>query len=403
VVDSAAVPDSVAPPPAPDTAMWIAVGQRSRSTVVAATITYPVGSANDDEGRGGTAWLLARTWQAMLTDALGPDASATVSVDRSRFRATVVATPDRWETAYETLVTVLNHRDVAPDHLEVARARLLGRMTFEAGAPVREFEIEAARLYADGHTDWARSLDGSPESLQAISVRDLENFRRTHLTGEYAAVAVSGAVGVENAVRTAAVLRRGTARRSNPRPATSSPQAWLTRDRRVEARDISNAAVAFAYPLPAHHDRTEAEFLAHVLQESLNSDPPDPSVYRVEASVTDAPGGPLVIIEATVFPDAGHRWEVLIEDAVRAVRSTNPNEDVYFPWRQRRFRSVSMNAEASPEALNSRLNEDLLRDGRQRDLKERIAALSAKGLVDLANALGSPHVLYFGPDLADRQ
>jgi len=403
--DSSATPNlTVAPEPAPDTTMWIAVRERPRSTVVAATITYPVGSAADPEGRGGTAWLLSRTLETMLSDALGPDAEARVKADRNRFTATVLATPGRWQAAYQTLLTVLHRRDVAADQLESTRARLLGRMAFEAGAPVREFEVEAARLYAAGEADWARPPDGVPESLQSITLNDLERYRDSHLHPAIGVVAVVGSVEVVSAISTAAELRSGSTRRTSAsRSTTSSQPAWLTGDRHVVAREITNTEIAVAYPLPAGHDRTEAEFLAYVLQESLNSDPPDPRVYRVEAGVQDAPGGALVVVEATVFPEAGARWEAQIEDAVRLVRSTNPNEDVFFPWRQRRFRSAMLGAEASPDGLATRLNDDLLRAGAPRPLANQIDALTAIGLVDLANALGAPRILYFGPDLADRQ
>ena len=72
-------------------------------------------------------------------------------------------------------------------------------------------------------------------------------------------------------------------------------------------------------------------------------------------------------------------------------------------WRQRRFRSLALGADASPEGFARRLNGDLLRDGERRELARRIDALTPAGLVELANALGSPRILYFGPDLADRQ
>ena len=64
--------------PAPDTAVWIAVTPRPRSTVVAATVTFPAGSGNDPDGRGGTAWLLGRSLETVCWHPLAGDLISTV-------------------------------------------------------------------------------------------------------------------------------------------------------------------------------------------------------------------------------------------------------------------------------------------------------------------------------------
>jgi hypothetical protein len=60
-----------------------------------------------------------------------------------------------------------------------------------------------------------------------------------------------------------------------------------------------------------------------------------------------------------------------------------------------------MGSDAAPEGLGRRLTADLLRDGAPRDLDRDIRALTAAGLVELANSLGEPRILYFGPDMGD--
>ena len=398
------VPDSTTraetPAPEPDTTRWIAVAPRPRSTVVAVTVVFPAGAAQDAAGRGGTAWMLAQTLQSMATDALGPLASARVTADRGRFRATLLATPSDWSSAVSTLATVLFRRDLRDDRFEEGRSRLLGRMAFEAGAPVREFEVEAARVYAAGEADWARPPDGDLEGLPALTVGDLQQYRRLHLLPEQAVVAVVGPVDEADAIRTAAGLfpgRRSAARASN------RSAAWVTGDRLVLPRDITNASLAFAYPLPPGGSRTDAEFLAHVLEGKLNSDPPDPGVYRIQTRVEEAPAGPLLVVEAAVFPDVGVRWERQIAGAVREVALTEADEDVYFPWQQRRFRSHAMGRDAAPEERARRLAQDLLRAGTIRDLDADLSALTVRSLIATAQALGEPRILLFGPNLeADR-
>lgn len=404
VVDTAAAVDSVPavdrPAVSADTATWVAVSSRPRSTVVSVTLTYPAGARQDAEGKGGTAWLLARTMQTMAAAALGPTFRVTAETSRNRFSVNLLAEPDRWEDGLRTLHTVLSRRDVSEEVFQDARARLLNRMTFEAGAPVREFEAEAARLYGAGEIDWARRPSGSPESLAALTVRDLERFRSQHVGRGMAVAAVVGPVIPSAAVASVAeVLGSGPA----GSPGSAPGRAWETGDRLPATRDITNTALAFAYPLPVDHPRTDAEFLAHVLREKLVSDPPDPGVYGVETRLVEAPSGPLLVIEAAVFPEVGSRWEQKILSAVRDTQFMNPDEDVFFPWQHRRFRSAALHGDAAPEDLGRRMTEDLLRSGRVRDLEVETRGLSARSLVTLANGLGEPRILVFGPDLTDRQ
>jgi hypothetical protein len=402
-VDSAAVEPT--PEPAPDTAVWIAVAPRPRGTVVATTVTFPVGSDHDPTGRGGTAWLVGRTLEGMAQEALGEGAAASVQVLRGRVYATLLAPPTTWESDFQTFATVLMRRELAAGHFEAERSRLVGRLTFEAGAPVREFEVEAARLYASGEQDWARPPEGDLESLPAVTLDDLTQFRRRLLNADDVAVAVVGPVDPDAAVGVTSAIRDGRRRASASSSAErgASAVAWTTGDRLALPRDITNTSLAFAYPLPAGHDRTAAEFLAHVLQEKLNPVPPDPGVYRAETQVMDAPTGPLLVIEVAVFPEVGNRWEQQIATAIRETAGGDPYEDVFFPWQQRRFRSAAMQRDATPEGLSRRLTNDLLRGGSARDVDAEIRTLTAEGLVTLAATLGQPRVLFFGPDLgADR-
>lgn len=394
-----ALPADSARAPLPDTAKWIAVAPRPRSTVVAVTLSFPAGSADDEDGRGGSAWLLAQTLQSMAMDAIGPTADISIHATRNRFHASLVCAPEDWERDLGTLVTVLTRRDVSDEHFEAVRTRLVNRMTFEAGAPVREFETEAARLYSAGETEWSRPPEGDLEGLQGLTVQDLDRFRRRALTSGRAVAAVVGPVEAGQATATVARILGSGASTGK----VASAVAWLTGERQVEVRDITNTALAFAYPLPAGYSRTEAEFLASVLRENLVSDPPDPGVYSVVVRVVDAPTGPVLAVEATVFPEVGDRWERKIVEAVEHVRLTDPGDDVYFPWQHRRFRAAALGGDAAPEDLALRLSLDLMRDGRIRDLDAESHDLRPEGLVALARSLGDPRILIFGPDLDAQQ
>jgi hypothetical protein len=167
-------------------------------------------------------------------------------------------------------------------------------------------------------------------------------------------------------------------------------------------QDITNSWIAVAWPVAPGVSRTSLEFLAHLLAELLDPNPPDPDRYSLDVHIEDTPEGPVVMVEAAVFPEAADRWEARILSAVDRLAGRTMDED-FLGWRRRRFRTARLLAESRPEEEAVRIARDLVRSGAPRALSIEIWDLDAQDLNQAARALGEPRILRLGPDLGHDQ
>jgi hypothetical protein len=260
-------------------------------------------------------------------------------------------------------------------------------MVFETDSPYREFEGAATALLAEPGSPWARPPRGTPASLRAVGAVDLEGYRARHLRREAAALAVVGPVSADFAPV------------SPPSdPPYPADRAWATGDRVVLARDVTSAWLAVAYPAPSDLPRTHLEFVAHLLQEELDPVPPTPDRYGIDVRIEETPRGPVLVVEASVVPEAAATWESRILDTVERLATETLAED-FFRWRRRRFRAERLLDESAPEAEAARITADLVREGRVRDLGVEIWRLDGQALLNAVGSLGPPRILLLGPDL----
>lgn len=354
--------------------------------MVAVAVRLPVGSADDPEGQGGMAWLTARTLEAQAAATLDPsDAVLTAQVERSHTVYTLLATPDAWRRAWLATSVLLFDAPIRTDLLAAQRAALLARMTFEQGSPARDFRQEAVALLGDPGSPWVRPLQGSPATLDAITAAGTDAWRRGHYRRAAATAAVVGPVppGPE---------------RMDPPARDTVAQAWYVGTRVPLEREVTSTWLAVAYPVPAGTSRTALELVAHLVKEELDPVPPDPDRFGVEVRLEEAPGGTVLVVEASVLPEASDRWEARIRSTVTGMAEDVVPDD-FFRWRRRHFRAHRLLEEARPEAEAVRVADDLARSGRVRDLPAEIWALDGRALRDAAGALGEPRILRFGPDL----
>lgn len=357
-------------------------------TAVAVALRFHAGSQDDGVGSEGTAWLLARVLEEEVGRALGTaPAVFAASVERSTTVFTLVAEPPAWEAAWRTADSVVFQAVLDPAVVERQRAALAGSLSFEADSPYGEFEGRAAALLADPGSPWARALRGTPASVRALGTSELQSYRAGHLRREAAAWAVVGPIPSDAHMPA-----------PPPPPARASNVAWLTGDRVVLAQDVTSTWIAVAYPVPSDLPRTHLELLAHLVREDLDPVPPTPDRYDVEVRVEETPGGPVLLVEASVVPEAAPGWERRILGALDRLATDAPAED-FFRWRRRRFRAERLLAESAPEAEAARITADLLRDGRPRDLDVEIWGLDSSALREAARTLGPPRILVLGPDL----
>jgi hypothetical protein len=365
------------------------VAAHTHGTAVAVALRVPAGSGSDPAGLEGAAWLLGRVLEEQINRALDPAAGVvTVSVDRSSTVVTLLAVPDGWRATWERVDAVLFRTPLDVAVLDRLRAEHLQHLAFEAGSPFRDFQGRAAGLLADPGSPFTRAPHGSAGSVAGIGVPTLEAFRAAHLRRDASARSVVGPV-------------------RDDLPATSAPAAppaaddvaWLTGDRIVQVEDVTSTWISVAYPVPSGLPRTHLDLVAHLLREELDPTPPPPDRYGLDVRIEETPRGPVLVVEASVFPEAAGTWESRIVGVVGGLASEHMGED-FFRWRRRRFRAALLLRESAPEAEAQRATADLLRDGRVRDLTGEIWGLDAGALRLAAASLGPPRVFVLGPDLA---
>lgn len=368
-------------------------------TAVAVGLRIPVGSADDPEGLEGSAWVLAATLEDQVKRALGTKAAVfSGSVERGSTVFTLLAEPSEWERAWAVADSVLFGATLDPTLVQRHRAALLERLTFEAGSPVRTFEAEAARLLSRAGSRYVRPQRGTHASLTAITLGSLEALRGSAWRRERGAVAVVGPLTLAPPSGGAAEPGAGEVAPGRPVLPADGEAPWSTRERRVVVQDVTNAWVTVAYPAPAGIPRTHVELVAHLISEELDPFPPAAERYSAAARIEDTPAGAVLVVEASVFPEAAELWEERILRLVDRLGREPMGAD-FFAWRRRRFRAACLLQQAAPEEEARRMTADLLREGRVRDLGGDIWALDARAAQAAASALGPPRILVVGPDL----
>lgn len=363
-------------------------------TAVAVGLRIPAGSAGDPEGLEGSAWILAATLEDQVNRALGlTGAVFSGTVERGSTVFTLLAEPSDWERAWDVADSVLFGAPLDPALVERHRRALLERQTFEAGSPVRTFEAEAARMLARVGSLYVRPQRGTRASLAAITLGSLDALRGAAWRRERGVMAVVGPLTL--APPSGGAGGPGPARPGLP---TSAEAPWSERERRVVIQDVTNAWVTVAYPAPAGIPRTHLELVAHFISEELDPFPPAAERYSAAVRIEDTPAGAVLVVEASVFPEAAELWEDRILRLVDRLGRETMGAD-FFAWRRRRFRAVRLLEEAAPEAEARRMTADLLREGQVRDLGDDIWALDARSAQAAASALGPPRILVVGPDL----
>ncbi len=369
----------------------VAVSRHAVGTMVAVSLRVPAGSRDDQDGYGGTAWLLAHVLARQADSTLDPgQATLSVTVGRGSTLFTLLAVPEAWRACWGAVDSVLFRAPLDVDDLQAERRDLLERLSFENHSPERDFGEAVAELLAKPGDPWARPVRGTAESVGAVTPANLSLFRSDHYHARSAVLALVGPLG-EGPVPEAA---------DTTLPAPPTGMAWRTGARTVHTQDVTSTWIAVAYPAPADLSRTTLEMLAHLVDEELDPTPPAPDRYSVDVRIEDAPGGPVLLVEATVFPEASDRWEKRILDTVAAL-ARKPMQADFFRWRRRRFRTERLLAEAAPEAEANRLTADLLREGRARDLDAETWGLDAEAVASAARSLGEPRILRLGPDLGE--
>ena len=168
--------------------------------VVSLSLSFQGGAALDPEGREG----LARMVSGLLDEGAGEleslpfqtrleQQAIELSFDagQDRFTVSLRTLSDRLEEALGLLRLALTEPRFDEEPVARVRDHLLTRLRFDLQRPGTVAGRAMAETLFPGHP-YARPVEGTPESLAAITGEDLRNFTTTRLTRDRVAVGVSG-------------------------------------------------------------------------------------------------------------------------------------------------------------------------------------------------------------------
>src|SRR4051794_20502273 len=161
--------------------------------VVAVQVMVGAGPADEPQGQAGIAWLTARavTDPARgVLDSLGAHLDIDPQKDGVGF--TLTAAPDAWAEATRVLMVALFRDPVDSAATVRQRAAIVRELGARESSPADALEREREKaVYGPDHP-WGRPAVGTPASVRAIRVSQVDAFLRGRFTPERTVVAVVG-------------------------------------------------------------------------------------------------------------------------------------------------------------------------------------------------------------------
>jgi len=426
---------------APGKVFWEA---RHQETGVGLSVHLPAGGSSDPAGGEGTAFLFGRTVEAeggRILASMG--GRLQVDVGLEHMTVTMFVPAREWTSAWREVAGLLSATPLPEAAVRTSRDRLLDQLMFETGAPVRTFAIEWNRMRLGGilagGVDAGRPVRGTVQGVGSATPASLEDWRRRNIRWEDAVVAVVGPVsesdvrmgsgtvesvgGVVPTLRPASPVTTGAGpapadgadregvdsplppapvRIGVPAPRLELPPggarlAWNQRERRIIDQEVTSTWIGMAWPMPQGTPMVLRDFLAHVLSDALNPTPPDPGLYRADVRIERVGGTSLLVVEATVDPQATLEWEARILETLDGVARA-PTPGAFLELARRRYRSARLLETADPAARARWIATRAAEEGRIPQVSPESWGLSREGLGALAGALGEPRILVFGPE-----
>lgn len=370
----------------------ISVISEPGTPVVATEVLVAAGPANEPEGKGGLTYLAARAVTGPIIphlDSLG--ARLTVQPQKDAVSFTLTAAPDVWEDAVRTLLvslfrdppqgaTVLRERDAV-------RAELLSRQSNPADAATREGD---AALYGSDHP-WGRPTVGTPESIAALTVADVDAFLRASFTSDRVVIAVVGPVDP-------AGVREYLLGFINPSGRLTAEVEPIRPERSPVRRDYNSVTTwtSVSYRFPAVTDVEALRFLAQLALDELDFSPLRRSVFNARAEISPRLTGGELRFQLVTPPEEAEDWAGRILAVVDEVAHRPILED-RFEARLRRYRGERLHALAAPEDRARELARDLLVRGETGGVAAELEGMTVERLRAAVARLSAPIVLLLGP------
>jgi zinc protease len=360
--------------------------------VVATEVLVAAGPANEPEGKGGLAYLAARSVTAPiqpLLDSLGARLSVQPQKDAVSF--TLTAAPDVWEQAMRTLLVSLFRDPPRGETVErertAVRAELMGRASNPADAANREAD---AALYGREHP-WGRPTVGTPESVAGLTVQDVDGFLREAFTSDRVVVAVVGPVDPQPA-------RKFLLEYINPSGRLTAEVPPIQPEGSPVRRDYNSITTwtSVSYRFPSVTDVEALRFLAQLALDELEFSPVRRSVFNARAEISPRLTAGELRFQVVTPPEEAEDWARRILDVVEEVAHEPMLED-QFEARMRRYRGERLNTLAEPEERARELARELLVRGETGGLVAGLEGMTVERLRAAVAQLSAPIVLFLGP------
>jgi zinc protease len=173
--------------------------------LIAMEFAFVGGSAQDPEGKAGTANLVA----SLLDDGAGDlDARAfsgrlerkaiemSFSAERDHIRCALRTLTENRDEAFDLLRLALVAPRFDPDEVEINRAQIQSLLRRESTSPGDLASLRWWQTAFEGHP-YGRPVNGTPESVAAITVEDLKAYTHRVLARQNLKVAVVGDIDAE--------------------------------------------------------------------------------------------------------------------------------------------------------------------------------------------------------------
>jgi len=220
------------------------------------------GALLDPKDRGGVANLLAESMTAgtakrtpaeleKAIDLLG--ARIKVSADRQTFSISGTALARHFDATMALVQEMLLEPRFDQTEFKLSQQRIANRLQQDASSPIAVADDAFQRLLYQGHV-LAESPLGSAETIQTITVADLQRYHATALKPSLAALHVSGAVARAQVVAAFARLAKSW---TGEAPTLPPPPVWSPDRAGLYFLDVPNASqsvLRIGYPALAEVD-----------------------------------------------------------------------------------------------------------------------------------------------------
>ncbi|MEX2581684.1 MAG: hypothetical protein WD766_00285 [Gemmatimonadota bacterium] len=372
----------------------IAVLMEPGTPVVATEILLSVGPADEENGQAGLANLAARSVVAPLLpvlDSLG--AHLTVLPQKDALSVSVVSAPDVWMEATRLLLEAL-FREPADSVLTMRErgsiaSELRGRSANPADVAMQEID----RAFFGTEHPWGRSTVGTPETVERLSFRAVDEFLRDNFTPDRAFASVVGPVEAPAALAHLQPLLGSTF----PAPVELISFQPLRSPVRREYDSITTwIGASFLFSETA--DEEAVRFLAYLATADLSFSPMQRSVYNVESEVVRRIGGGEVRLQIVIPPEETEEWEERVTDVVARLVE-RPMPDDVFDAHLRRYEGERLMTLIAPEDRAHAAARQLLLEGSQQQIVPDLTRMTQARVRAAAAALRDPTVVVLGPTL----